>query len=384
MKTYDYIVVGAGIAGCSVAHFLRDDNVLLVDRFDDVAKFASGAAGGFLSPLLGKPNKFKSLVTNSLKFAVDFYKGIDENLIVQKGVLRVPKDEEDIKKFTEYKKHLDFECEEKKEGLFFKIGSQVFSYDMCKKMTSNIDKLFNYDIKHIEYKEGFWTLNDEIKCKNLIITSGSDTSLIKEDYFNIRAVWGQRIDISTTSCIDINYHKECSVSTSYDKLSDNLYKASIGATHHRLKASKEKISLAYKNPCKENFEAIGYTKELYKNDTLELLQKARDIRDLKDINILKTYFAPRASSVDYFPMVGSLIDSEKTLNMFPYLKNGTNVKSERFSRYDNLFVLNGVGGRGFVLAPYLAKKLVDFIKDKKELDEAITVDRLFKKWVRRI
>lgn len=384
MKNFEYVVVGAGIAGSCVAHFLKDENTLLIDRFDDVAPFASGAAGAFLSPLLGKPNKFKELVTTSLKFAVEFYKEIDESLIVQKGVLRVPKDEEDKKKFEVYKNYLDFDCNIKEEGFFFKIGSQVFSYEMCKKLTEDIDKIFNYDIKHINYIDGFWILNDEIKTKNLILTTGSDISLIEEEYFNIRAVWGQRIDISTTSCIDFNYHKECSISTSYDKLENNLYKASIGATHHRFEVSNESMLNAYKNPSKENLEAIGYTEELYKKDTLELISKASDIRELKDINILKTYFAPRASSVDYFPMVGSLIDSKETLNMFPYLKNGTHVKSDRFIRHKNLFVLNGVGGRGFVLSPYLAKKLVDFIKEKKELEEDITVDRLFKKWVRRV
>ncbi len=384
MKNYDYVVVGSGIAGSCVAHFLKDEKVLLIDRFDDVAQFASGAAGAFLSPLLGKPNKFKELVSTSLKFAIDFYKNIDKDLIVQKGVLRVPKDDDDMKKFDVYKEHLDFECDIREDGFFFEIGAQVFSYEMCKKITEEIETKFNYDVEHIKYIDGFWILNDEIKTKNLILTTGSDISLIEEDYFNIRAVWGQRIDISTTSCIGFNYHKECSISTSYNKLSNNLYKASIGATHHRFDSSLEHNSNLYKNPNKENIEAIGYTQELYKSDTSELLEKANDIRELKDVKILKTYFAPRASSVDYFPLVGPLINSKETLNMFPYLKNGTNVKSDRFIKYDNLFVLNGVGGRGFVLSPYLAKKLVDFIKENRELPDEIKVDRVFKKWVRRI
>ena len=383
-KEYDYVVIGAGIAGSCVAHFLKDDKVLLIDRFDDVAQFASGVAGGFLSPLLGKPNKFKELVTKSLSFAVDFYKSLDENLIVQKGVLRVPKDDEDRLKFDVYKKHFDFDCEEKEGGYFFKIGSQVFSYDMCKKLTENIDKIFNYDVKHICKKEDFWIINDEIKTKNLILTTGSDIKLIHEEYINIRAVWGQRIDISTTTCIDFNYHKECSISTSYEKQDDDLYKVSIGATHHRFDNSLEEKYRAFENPSLDNLANIGYTNELYKKDTLELLDKANNIRALADVKVLKTYFGARASSFDYFPLVGSLIDSKETLNMFPYLKSGTHVKSDRFTRHKNLFVLNGVGGRGFVLSPYLAKKLVDFIKEKDTLEDEITVDRLFKKWVRRI
>ena len=383
MKNYDYVVIGAGIAGSCVAHFLKNEKVLLLDRFDDVAQFASGVAGGFLSPLLGKPNKFKELVTTSLKFAVEFYKNLDENLIVQKGVLRVPKNDEDKLKFDEYKKHFDFEAQEKDGGYFFKIGSQVFSYDMCKKLTSNIDKIFNYDVKHIYKKDDFWFINDEIKTKNLILTTGADISLLDEEYIKIRAVWGQRIDISTTTCIEFNYHKECSISTSYNKLENDLYKVSIGATHHRFNNTLEYKYKVFENPNESNLAKIGYTTDLYKKDTLELLEKANDIIALKDVNVLKTYFGARASSFDYFPIVGSVINSNETLNMFPYLKNGTHVKSDRFIRYDNLFILNGLGGRGYVLSPYLAKKLVDFIKKKDELDEEIIVDRLFKKWVRR-
>ena len=41
------------------------------DKNSDVAFGASGAAGAFLSPLLGIDNKFKSLVSKSLKFSIE-------------------------------------------------------------------------------------------------------------------------------------------------------------------------------------------------------------------------------------------------------------------------------------------------------------------------
>ena len=44
---FDYIIVGAGISGCSVAFELskNNDNILLLDKLPDVAAGASGAAG---------------------------------------------------------------------------------------------------------------------------------------------------------------------------------------------------------------------------------------------------------------------------------------------------------------------------------------------------
>lgn len=174
-------------------------------------------------------------------------------------------------------------------------------------------------------------------------------------------MWGRRIDIATTTKIDYNYHKACSISKS-TKIEDDKYLVSIGATHHRDKKDVENIE--------QNIE--------------DLLTKANDIKNLENIEVINQYIGARACSIDYFPMVGAIIDSKKTVEEFPYLKNGTNVDSKRFTRYKNFYILNGVGGRGFVLAPYLAKQLVDNIVDKKLIDEDIKVDRLFKREVRRI
>jgi glycine/D-amino acid oxidase-like deaminating enzyme len=106
--------------------------------------------------------------------------------------------------------------------------------------------------------------------------------------------------------------------------------------------------------------------------------------ELKDIKVIKEVAGARASSVDYFPMIGKIINSKKTILDFPYLKNGTNVQNERFTRYDNLYILNGVGGRGFVLAPYLANLLVENIVNHKPIDESLKVDRLFKREIKKV
>lgn len=54
------------------------------------------------------------------------------------------------------------------------------------------------------------------------------------------------------------------------------------------------------------------------------------------------------------------------------------------STIDNLYVLNGVGGRGYVLSPYLAKNLVDEIQKNNFLNVEISTHRLFKRWVKKL
>jgi len=368
-NSYDFIIIGAGISGCSVAYELskadKDLNILIVDKLPDVAQGASGAAGAFLSPLLGKPNEFKDLVTNSLKYSTTLYKENFADIIDNCGTTRIPKTIIEQEKFQEYIPFMDFDYkkDEDVDGYFFDIGTVVKSYDICKKMTKNdnIQTKFNYEIKKLNYDGEYWILNEELKAKNIVLTTGVDMELLDEFYINIRAVWGRRIDITTSTKVDYNYHKACSLSKA-TKIDEDKYLVSIGATHHREKSGVDDIE--------QNIE--------------DLLTKANDIKKLENVEVINQYVGARACSIDYFPMVGKVVDSEKTLEEFPYLTKGTNVESKRFSRYKNFYILNGVGGRGFVLAPYLAKQLVDNIINEKQIDENIKVDRLFKRDVRRI
>jgi len=367
MLNYDYVIIGAGISGCCVASELakHTDSILLIDKNADVASGASGAAGAFLSPLLGKENPFKDLIAKSLKYSTTYYQTNFPTYINNCGTTRIPQNEVDEEKFKSYIPFMDFEYEKEEQGYFFKIGSVVDSFHMCKAMIDScqdsVDTRYNYSVTKLEYTNKLWLLNKEIEAKNIIFTTGSDVSLLDEFYLKIRSVWGQRIDISTSSSFLHNYHKACSISQS-KMIEEDKYLVSIGATHHR---------------------DVDGIKDIDTN-TQELLTKANDIKSLKDVYVLNHYVGARACSVDYFPIVGDIIDSKQTLKQFPYLVNGTNVETKRFSRFKSAYVLTGVGGRGFVLAPYLAHQLVNNIIKKEELDQNIKIDRLFQREVKRI
>lgn len=384
MKKYEYVVIGAGIAGCSLSHFLKkySDSILLIDKNEDVAYGASGAAGAFLSPLLGKPNKFKELVTKALHFSIDYYKNNFNEELQNCGTCRIPKNQEDEEKFQSYIPYMDFEYEKYEDGYLFPIGSVIKPYEVCLKLSKDIEKLFNYEVSKIEKIDDYWLINDEIKAKKLFLSTGANISLIDEKYFDIRAVWGQKIDVLTSSQIDINYHKECSLSKS-KKIDENRYLVSIGATHNRfdkdMKNSSYNLELANINKIEHNKE----TKEIIEADIRKLLKKANDIKQLNDIEVIDVKIGARASSIDYFPMVGKLIDSKKSFEKYPHIKNGTHIKNENLIMIDNLFVLNGVGGRGFVLSLYLANQLVQSALDDKKLDDEITNYRLFSRWAKK-
>ncbi|MDX4049799.1 FAD-dependent oxidoreductase [Aliarcobacter skirrowii] len=379
MKKYDYIIIGAGIAGCSLSYFLKKESksVLLIDKNKDVAFGASGAAGAFLSPLLGKSNNFKTLVTEALKYSTNIYKKEFSQFLDNCGTCRIPKNRDEDDKFQSYIPFMDFEFEKFEDGYFFKVGSTIKPYEICKALSSDVEKLFDYEVLKIEQEDDFWIINDEIKANKLFLATGADISLISEPYFDIRAVWGQKIDVKTSTKVDINYHKECSLSKSHNRI------VSIGATHNRF---SEDMSDSSYNLKLKNINLIDHnekTLQIMKNDTKELLEKANSIKKLEDIELLDVKIGARASSVDYFPMLGLLVDSKKSFEKYPHIKNGTHIKNENLEVIKNLYTLNGVGGRGFVLSLYLAHNLVENILRDKKLDENITNYRLFSRWAKR-
>ncbi len=384
MKKYDFIIIGAGISGCSLAYFLSfySKNILLIDKNSDVAFGASGAAGAFLSPLLGIDNKFKSLVSKSLKFSIDFYKNNFSHLLTNCGTIRIPKNIEDEKKFQNYIPYMDFDFEKKEDGYFFPIGSTIKSYDVCKELSKDVDKLFDYEVKSIEQIDEQWKINDEFLASKLFLATGANIKLIDEQYFDIRAVWGQKIDILSSTKVDVNYHKECSLSKSIKQ--DGKEKISIGATHNRFFEDMQDSS--YNLDCK-NINLLIHnekTKKIIEEDIEKLLKKANSIKKLENIEVIDVKIGARASSVDYFPMVGNLVDSQKSFLKYPHIKNGTHIKNENLELIPNLYTLNGVGGRAFVLAPFLAKTLVEFVINNKKMPEEIENFRLFVRWAKKI
>ncbi|MCD6173946.1 MAG: FAD-dependent oxidoreductase, partial [Sulfurimonas sp.] len=116
----------------------------------------------------------------------------------------------------------------------------------------------------------------------------------------------------------------------------------------------------------------------------ELLEKASRTIDLENVEVIRDYTGLRSGSFDYMPLVGSLVLSKETLA-------DTNIKFktkqpnfEQYTYYPNLYMINGNGGYGFVLAPYLAKILSDNILSDKKISDRISPARFFARWAKKL
>jgi len=345
---YDFVIIGAGIAGSSIAYFLRDKKVLVVDKAG-ICEKASNAAGAFLYPKVGFNTKYTKFVNEALLYAFEFYEKIGINTH-KDGVWILPRDEKDIVKFKEYEKTFTLNHIKKEDGFFFEDGGFVDSQEVCNKLLENIE-FRQVEIKKIEKNE-YFILNDKIETKNIILATSWE-NIIDIPYIKIRPVWGQRIEIKTDIKPEYNYHKNCSISKNIDGI------VKIGATHER--RWSEKL------PDEENNKI--------------LLSKANEIMNI-DGEIYSMKAGMRAGSIDYFPIIGKIIDTSKTLDKYPEIKKGRYPKEVFY--FDNIYIINGGGGRGFSNYIYVAEKLCKYILKDQKIDEFLDTKRLFIKWARKL
>jgi len=346
---YDFVIIGSGIAGSAISYFLRSKKILVVDK-DGICNKASNAAGAFLFPKVGFNTKYTKFVNNSLLFAFDFYSNININTH-KEGVFILPRDKKDISKFQEYEKTFTLKYEKKDNGFFFFDGGWVDSQKTCKKLLENIE-FKQIEIVDIEKKDNIYYLNNLIKTKNIILATGWE-NIIEIPYIKIRPVWGQRIEIKTDITPKFNYHKNCSISKNINGI------IKIGATHERRWSEK--------NPDDENNNI--------------LVQKANEILPIKG-EIYSMKAGMRAGSIDYFPIIGEIIDTDKTLQTFPEIKKGR-VPKEIFYK-KGIYIINGGGGRGFSNYIYSAKILSKYILNKEKIPDILDTKRLFIKWARKL
>jgi len=360
---YDIAIIGAGINGCSVAHELTSakKRVILFDE-GGIASGGSGAAGAFVSPKFSKSGELKDILHDAFVYSMEFYEKNFPKLFTKAQLLHIAKDDTDAEVLKVYKEKTNLELldlESKlQENLSINAGI-VNAKPMCEAMAKSA-KFVQNRVDTIHYEDGVWVINDTCSAKELILATGAYETLIKEPYIQLRGVWGHRVDIKTTTQNPYSIHQFVSISPSSDGV------LAIGATHN----------VHYHPQSATEPYDIEAGRE-------ELLEKASRTIKLDNVEVVKDYTGLRSGSFDYMPIVGSLVLSSETLAN----KNiNFKVKKADYSEYEyypNLYMINGSGGYGFVLAPYLAKILSEHILSNKEISPRLSPARFFARWAKK-
>jgi tRNA 5-methylaminomethyl-2-thiouridine biosynthesis bifunctional protein len=112
-----------------------------------------------------------------------------------------------------------------------------------------------------------------------------------------------------------------------------------------------------------------------------LFETASQMVDTGDFVLKETFCGMRAGSKDYFPLAGRVIDVPYMLEHYPKITRGA---KPELKYLDNLYICNGVGGRGFVFSPLMAEWLAESIITGNKIDARVDPDRLFLKWCRKL
>lgn len=370
---YDVAIIGAGINGCSVAHELTQKNkkVIIFDM-GGVASGGSGAAGAFISPKFSKKGELKELLHDAFVYSMKFYEKNFPHLLNKVPLLHIAQDEKDSLTLKYYKQHttLDLKTppeellqkltdDSKKEEYVYMDGGVVDAKLMCEALCKST-KFVKEKVETLVFDDGMWVVNDTYAVKDVVLATGAYEAVIKEPYIQIRGVWGHRIDIKTSTNNPYSIHQFLSISPSKNGV------LALGATHnvhYHPQKNSEKYDVA--------------------EGRAELLEKASRTMELKDIEVIKDYTGLRSGSFDYMPLVGSLVLSNETMKCCEKKIRVKKPDFSQFTYYPNLYMINGNGGYGFVLAPYLAKMLCEEILNDKKISDRLSPARFFARWAKK-
>ena len=348
MKEVDYIIVGCGLAGIAFTEILFQNKKSFV-VFDNSSQQSSVVAAGLYNPVILKRFSPVWKAKEQLQIALPNYENIEKRLQIKidyqlKLLRRFASIEEQNLWFTALDRpslnhYLSPEIIKNKNEYIdapFGFGqvNQVGRLDTellikaYKKWLSTNNNLQNetFDYSEINIQKDFIKYKN-FKAKHIIFAEGF--GLKKNPFFNslpLNGTKGETIIIDAPN-LKIDYGIKSSVFLI--PIENDLYK--VGATYEW----EDKTN----NPTdKGKSKLIKKLKTFLKCDFKIIDQKA----------------GIRPTVIDRRPLVG---------------------KHEEFK---SLYVLNGLGTRGLMIGPYVAKQLYYFIENNIELNDEIDIKRFNK------
>ena len=345
----DYIIVGSGLAGISFAEIaLKNNKSILV--IDDKSQISSRVAGGLYNPVILKRFSEVWKAEEQLVLMEDFYNTIEAKLETKVN-FKLPI----LRKFFSIEEQNNWFAASDKPLLapflstklifkkYFGIDSpfdygevlhtgyvdtsllldKYQAYLMEKKLL--LQESFQHNTlvvngDHVEYKD--------IKAKHIIFAEGF--GLHANPFFQDLPLDGTKGELFIIKAPELDLDVIVNTSVFILPLGDHLFK--VGATYNW----KDKTD----NPTEE-----GRT---------ELVERIQEIINC-DFEIVSHFGGVRPTVRDRRPIIGT------------------------HEKYSLLHLLNGLGTRGVMLGPAMAKDLFDYIENNKPLDPTIDIQRFYKK-----
>jgi glycine oxidase len=345
----DYIIVGSGLAGISFTEIaLLNKKKIVV--FNDDSQNSSKIAGGLYNPVILKRFSEVWNAKEQLELMTIFYSNL-KSKIESKFDFKIPI----LRKFFSIEEQNNWFAASDKNTL-----SPFLSTNLCFTNYYGIDSPFGYGevlqtgfvdtaLLLTSYQEYLTNLNllrletfdydalivkdesvsyKDIEAKHIVFAEGF--GLHSNPYFNKLPLDGTKGELFIIKAKDLKLDVIVNTSVFILPLGDDLFK--VGATYNW----KDKTDL----PTEEG--------------KIELIDRIKEIISC-DFEIIEHYAGVRPTVRDRRPLVGTHLD------------------------FKNVHVLNGLGTRGVMLGPAMAKALFENIENDVSLDKEIDIIRFTNK-----
>ena len=371
------LIIGAGIAGCSLAHFLANSgwNVTLLESEDGIAQGGSGNPVAAIYPkfmLNDEPyNDFmlksfrfttawiRRLGLNEVDYRFDGAIEILEEAYAQKLEInlsrKITKKENFFSLINEsiLNKYL-IECNS--SGLFFHQGGWVNPIALCSHLInhSNIKIVTHQKIKSIEKSIDQWTLKTEsqktFNSSHVAICNASSVNQFDlTQHLHTDAFRGQ-----------VNWINSTTLQMSPIVTCDEGYLAPLIQDKHVFGAT---------------YAMNDFNKDLRKSDTKKNIASIKKIHrefynHCEAQESIHGRVAWRASTKDRKPYVGRVFDNQ----LLGKMRVRELARADHFPWLKNLYIASGFGSRGFTFAPYCSYVLTNLINDNLSQEDKKTLN----------
>ena len=371
------LIIGAGIAGCSLAHFLANTGwaVTLLEGQDNIAQGGSGNPVAAIYPkFMLNDQAYNDFMLKSFIFTTGWIEELklDKNDYKFNGAIEILDQEYahklDInlsKKILDKKTFLSvmnpsilkkYNIDKNASGLLFHQGGWINPIALCRHLMnhSNIKTVTNQKVKSIEKLNLEWTLETDMKkkfmahqvaiCNAEYIHQFELTQHLQTDAFRGQINWVNQTSLEVPSI----------VSCDEGYLAPPIRKKHIFGATYAMNDFEEDIRLS---DTRKNIASIKEIhQEFYKYC---LKQESIDGR-----------VSWRASTKDRKPYVGRVFKND----LFKKLRVRELVHADNLPWLEHLYVSSGFGSRGFTFAPYCSFVLANLINENLSREDKETLN----------
>ena len=340
----DYIIVGCGLAGIHFCEQLLANNKTFV-VLDNKSQHSSVVAGGLYNPVVLK--RFTSVWKNKeqLELALPIYKKLEKNLNVTLDY-KTPV----LRRFTSIEEQNDWFTASDKPEL-----SEYLSTELIKNNNQAIDANFGFgkvlETGRIDTKLLIESYKMQLLERNQLMEETFNyEALIKKDTIQYKDIIAKHIVFAEGFGVKKNPF--------FNHLPLKEVKGELLTIHAPdLKMDYVLKSSVFLIPLGKDLYRVGATYD-WKDKTNNITAEAKEalLKKLKtflkcDFKVVSQVAGIRPTVTDRRPLVG------------------------QHETHKNIYVLNGLGTRGVMIAPYVAKQLFSLIEKNVPLENEIDIAR---------